>query len=212
VVLASLTDVGQLKGCAVPRGLRSLLRRTRSCRGRRCTAPSFAGVLIAVLLAPGSSWAQPPPGPDPPPPGVHGSPPTRLKPDGPPARARTTVSPAPPAPIQKTVAAPPADETIVRPPVEETADPTPDTRARQTTPQPPIRVFRKADLARRQPARLEEPARRAPQAAAAIHSLSGDPDSRPYVLAALSLAVLALGSGTLLTVLSRLRSSGQGLA
>jgi hypothetical protein len=122
------------------------------------------------------------------------------------------VSPAPPAVVHKTVTPPPTEKTFVIPAVEEAADPPTGTRAAQTTPQPPERVFRKADPGRRQPVAMEAPARRAPQAAAAIHSLSADPDSRPYLLAALSLAVLALGSGTLLTVLSRLRANGQGLA
>jgi hypothetical protein len=210
VVLASMTDVGQLKGFAVPRGLRSLLRRTRSFWGCSRTAPSFMGVVIAALLVPASSWAQPPT-PDPPPPGVRGSPPTSLGPDGPPARART-VPPTPPAPIRETVAPPPVEETVVTPPVGVTAAPTPRKQVTQTTPRPQKRA---PQTSASPPGRLfvftEKLARRAPRAAATIQTFSADDDSRPYVLAALSLAVVALGSGTLLTVLSRLRSTRQGL-
>jgi hypothetical protein len=208
VVLASMTDVGQLKGFAVPRGLRSLLRRTRSFRGCRRTAPSFAGVVIALLLVPASSWAQAPP-PDPPPPGVHGSSPTRLEPDRPPARERAA-SPVPAAPIEKTAPAP-VEETVVTPPVDVTA-PAPQTAVAQATPRPQKRVTQKsASPPDRSFVLTDKPARRAPRAVQTIHRFSSDPDSRPYLLAALSLAVLALGSGTLLTVLSRLRSTRQGL-
>jgi hypothetical protein len=211
VVLASITDVGRLKGFAVPRGLRSLLRRTRSFGGCSLTAPSFMGIVIAALLVPASSWAQPPT-PDPPPPGVRGSPPTSLEPDGPPGRARTA-PPTPPAPIRETVAPPRVEETVVTPPVDVTAAPTPQKQVVQKAPRPQKRARQESVSP---PGRLfvftEKLARRAPRAAATIQTLSADDDSRPYVLAALSLAVLALGSGTLVTVLSRLRSTRQGLA
>jgi hypothetical protein len=209
VVLASMTDVGQLKGFGVPRGLRSLLRRTRSFWGCRRSVSWSLGVLIVVLLAPASSWAQPPP-PDPPPPGVHGSPSTRLEPDRPPGRERAARR-APAAPIEETAPVE-VEETVVAPPVDVTA-PAPQTSVAQTTPRPQKRVTRRpASQPGRRFVLADKPARRAPRAVETIHTFSSDPDSRPYLLAALSLAVLALGSGTLLTVLSRLRSTRQGLA
>lgn len=201
MVIASRTDVGQSKGLAVRRGLRSLLRRTRSFFGCRLTAPSFWCVVIAVLLMPATSWAQLKP--DPPPPGLHGSQPTRLEPDTRPAPTRT-VPPAPPAPVEETVAAPAVKKTVERapePPEAQTARPAP----RQVSPQP-VRA------AGRPFASKQKLSRRAPRRTATLTLISSDSDSRPYVLAALSLAVLVLGSGTLLTVLARLRSTRQGLA
>jgi hypothetical protein len=209
VVLASAADVGQLKGFAVPRGLRSLLRRRRSFWGCRRTAPSFVSVAVAVLFVPATSWAQP--APDPPPPGLHGSQPTRLAPDGPPAR-RSSVPPAPPAPIAEATPTPVA-ETVATPPVEDMAGSTTEPRSARTAPAPPKRASRRiAPPAGRRFALTDKPARWAPRASPTIQGLSSDPDSRPYLVAALSLAVLALGSGTLVTVLSRLRSTRQGLA
>jgi hypothetical protein len=69
----------------------------------------------------------------------------------------------------------------------------------------------------RQFAPSKEPARRAPPTPAAhgndaVALFSSDPNSRPYLLAALALAVLVLGSGTLLTVLARLRPERRRMA
>lgn len=69
----------------------------------------------------------------------------------------------------------------------------------------------------RQFAPSKTPARRAPPAPAAhgndaVALFSSDPNSRAFLLAALALAVLVLGSGTLLTVLARLRPERRRMA
>jgi hypothetical protein len=63
----------------------------------------------------------------------------------------------------------------------------------------------------------KQPVRRPPQPPEAgrrevVAFFSSTPDSRPYFLAALSLAVFVLGTGTLLAVLTRLGSTRRELA
>jgi hypothetical protein len=182
-----------------------LLRRTGSSQdGGRFASACSCGLVVFFLLAPAAAWGQPTP--DPPPPGERGSQPTNLTPD---ARPGTDEA-APPAP-----AATPRQETVA-PVVEPPAPP-----AVTTQPQA-VRPARKAVPATTRPAGRafalsQKPERRAvPQPerarpAVALPILSTDSNTHAYVIAALSLAVLALGSGTLLTVLARLRSTSQGL-
>jgi hypothetical protein len=206
VVLASMTDVGQRKVLAVRRGLRSLLRRTRSRQGRRRIAPLSCCAALAAVLVPPASLAQPPK-PDPPPPGLRGSQPTRLDPDARPGSTRT-VPPAPPAPVEESV--PEAVEETTAPVVE-----TPQPETTPPAPQPTVKraAPRRVDPVGRQFTLEAKLSRWDPRVATtSLAQFSSDPDSRPYLVAALSLAVLALGSGTLLTVLARLRSTRQGLA
>jgi hypothetical protein len=184
----------------VPRGHRSLLRRARSVFGCPHAVPLVWCVVTAALLLPGPAWAQL--RPDPPPPGLHGSAPTSLKPDELPVRTRR-VTPPPPAPVEETPAAVVTEtpDLVREAPEVQTAQPAP----KQARPKPAPPVDRRFVLA-------SKPERRPPPAAPIIHTFTADSDPRrPYLLAALSLAVLAVGSGTLLTVLTRLRSA-RGLA
>jgi hypothetical protein len=205
VVLASTTDVGQRKVLAVRRGLRSLLRRTRSRQDRRRIAPLSCCAALAALLVPPASLAQPPK-PDPPPPGLRGSQPTRLDPDARPGGTRT-VPPAPPAVVEESI--PEA--------VEETAPvvETPQPEATPPVPRPTVKRVapKRVDPVGRQFTLEAKLSRWDPRVATtSLAQFSSDPDSHPYLVAALSLAVLALGSGTLLTVLARLKSTRHGLA
>jgi hypothetical protein len=165
-------------------------------------------VLMVFLLVPVSAWAQP--APDPPPVGKRGSEPTSLKPDARPS-ARKVVSPAPPAPPAETIA--PAVEAPVAGPVEtpptQAVSPAPKQLAPVTT-QPTGRRFAPSQKPERRA--LSQPERQTPRITVALPVLSTDSKTHAYVIAGLSLAVLALGSGTLLTVLTRLRSTRQGLA
>jgi hypothetical protein len=198
----------------VRRGLRSLLRRTRSRQGRRRIAPLFCYAALAALLMSPASLAQPPE-PDYPPPGLRGSQSTRLDPDARPGRTKTappaptTVPPAPAAPVEESI---PAG-------VERTTTPVVERPQPATTPPAPRRAApkraapKRVDPVGRQFTLGAKLSRRAPRATTATFAqLSSDNDSRPYLVAALSLAVLALGSATLLTVLARLRFTRQGLA
>jgi hypothetical protein len=203
VVLASMTGRRATEGVAVQRGLRSLLRRTGSSEdGRRFASACTCG-LLAFLLAPAAAWGQPTP--DPPPPGERGSQPTNLKPDTRPGAAEAA-PPAPPAPRQETVAPvaePPAPPAVATQP--QAVRPAP--RAVPATTRPAGRAFAPSQ----KPARRAVPQPERARPAVALPILSTDSNTHAYVIAALSLAVLALGSGTLVTVLTRLRSTRQGL-
>ena len=203
MVLASMADVGQRKELAVQSGLPALLRRTRSRQGRRRISPSLCCVLIAVALVPGAAFAAPPP-PDPPPPGVLESAPTRLSPDvQPPASATVTAVPVPAAaPPSPAVLPGPVDSSVA--PVVETSPPARgQARSRRVSnpPAAPVRPFVHA----------AEGMRRPPPAAEPLLAFSVG-DTRPSLLAAFSLAVLVLGSGTLIIVLARLQPARRGLA
>jgi hypothetical protein len=202
-VLASKRDEGQRKVLAVQKGLRSLLRGTRSRQGRRRIAPLFWCVVAAgVLTMPAAAWAQP--RPDQPPPRLPDDAPAALEPDAPVRAVSTAPAPAsPPAPPDHALEAP-------QPP--------------QPQPQSEVPVLPAVTKPRAQPAGRHfvlstKPQRRFPpvvEAAAdrtiSLSSLSYEPNSRPYVLAALCLVVLVLGSGTLLTVLARLRPTRERTA
>jgi hypothetical protein len=191
------------EGVAVRRGLRSLLRRTGSSRDGGRFASACSCGFVVFLLAPAAAWGQPTP--DPPPPGQRGSDPTSLKPDER-AGARTTAPRTPPAPP------PPA----VAPAVEPPAPPAVTTQPQAVRPAPkPVpattRPAGRAFALSQKPARRAVPQPERARPAVALPILSSDSNTHAYVIAALSLAVLALGSGTLLTVLARLRSTRQGL-
>jgi hypothetical protein len=197
-----MTDEGEGK-VAVEKGLPSLLRRTRSRQGRRRISPSFCCAVIAGVLVP-ASVAFPAPSPDPPPPGEFESPPTALAPDRQP-RPPVDVPPSPPpAPAEPEPSTP--VEQVVVPPVE-----TPQPAAKRVT-------SPRAQSVGRQFAGSKNPARRTPPPPEARRNevvtffSSAAPDSRPYLLAAFSLAVFLVGTGTLLTVLTRLGSTRRGLA
>jgi hypothetical protein len=103
--------------------------------------------------------------------------------------------------------APVFDATGSEPVVEQAPVQSARPKARRASPKGPAGPTRQFALS-------AKPARRAPPAVRVSpihHFSSSDSDSRPYLLAALSLAVLALGSGTLLTVVSRVRFTRQGL-
>lgn len=188
---------------AVEKGLPSLLRRTRSRQGRRRLSPSFCCAVVAGVLVP-AGVAFPAPTPDPPPPGEFESPPTSLAPDRQPQPADKVPPSPPPAPVEQEPTNP-VDQVVV-PPVE-TRQPTPK---RTTSP--------RARSVGRQFAGSKTPARRTPAPPEAQRNevvaffSSGGPDSRPYFLAAFSLAVFVLGTGTLLTVLTRVGFTRRGVA
>jgi hypothetical protein len=199
-----MTGRRAMEGVAVRRGLRSLLRRTGSSQDGRPLASACSCGLIVCLLAPAAAWGQPTP--DPPPPGLRGSDPTSLKPDDR-AGTRKTAPPSPPAPPAPAVVAavePPAVPAVTTQPQPVPAAPR---RVAPATTRPAGRAF---DLSGK-PERRAVPQAERPRAAVALPILSTDSNTHAYVIAALSLAVLALGSGTLLTVLTRLRSTRQGL-
>jgi hypothetical protein len=116
--------------------------------------------------------------------------PTTLKPDAP-VRTASSAAPArPPAPTAS------AEETLQ----PQSEPPVPKIVATTET-QPAGRQFAQPKPQRRSPPVAESAVART----ISFSSLSYEPNSRPYVLAALCLVVLVLGSGTLLTVLARLR-------
>jgi hypothetical protein len=195
---------------AVEKGFPSLLRRTRSRQGRRRTSPPFCCVVVAALLVPAGA-ALSAPTPDPPPPGEFESPPTSLTPDGLPR-------PADEAPLAPSPAPPERTTTVL---VEETADtPVPQpVEPPVETPQPVAKrvAGERAGSVGRQYGAAKQPARRTPRPPEArttdvVAFLSSTPDSRPYFLAALSLAVFVLGTATLLAVLARLGSTRREVA
>jgi hypothetical protein len=189
---------------AVEKGLPSLLRRTRSHQGRRRTSPSFCCVVVAALLVPAGAAASAPT-PDPPPPGEFESPPTSLTPDGLPRPADEAPPAPPPAPIERTTTV--LEENAVTP-VPRAVEPPVE------TPQPVAKRVAgdRADSLGRRYAARKQLARRTPRPPEArttevVSFLSSTPDSRPYFLAAISLAVFVLGTATLLAVLARLGST-----
>jgi hypothetical protein len=196
-----MTDEGQGK-VAVEKGLPSLLRRKRSRHGRRRISPSFCCVIVAGVLVPaGAAFSAP--SPDPPPPGEFPSPPTSLTPDRQPRRHAEVPPPPPPTPVEQTTTAPVEETTIA--PVRQVVD-------------PPKRVAKsRPDSVGRQYAASKQPARRTPRPPedrrnVVVAFFSSTPDSRPYLLAAFSLAVFVLGTGTLLALVTRLGSSRRELA
>jgi hypothetical protein len=202
-----MTD-GQQGKVAVEKGLPSLLRRTRSRQDRRRISPSFCCVIVAGVLVPaGAAFSAPVP--DPPPPGEFPSPPTSLAPDRQPRR-HVEAPPAPPAPVEQATTAPIEQTTTVpvRPAVEAPVDTPQPVVKRVATPRP--------DSVGRQYAASKQPARRTPRPPEArrndvVTFFSSTRDSRPYFLAAFSLAVFVLGTGTLLAVLTRLGSTRREL-
>jgi hypothetical protein len=182
---------------AVQKGLRSLLRGTRSRQGRRRIAPPFwCAVAAGVLAMPAAAWAQPKP--DQPPPRLGHDAPTSLAPDVP-VRAVSTVPASPPAPPDVAVETPqPQSEPSVPRVVT-----VPQTRAAAGRPFAPS-----TKAQRRVPPVVETAEGRT----ISLSSVSYEPNSRPYVLAAACLVLLVLGSGTLLTVLARLRPTRERVA
>lgn len=181
---------------AVQKGLRSLLRGTRSRQGRRRMAPLFwCAVAASVLTMPAAAWAQPEP--DQPPPGLRQDDPTALEPDAR-VRAVSTVPASPSAPPDLAVETPQ--------PLSEPSEPTVVTTPRA---QPAGRHF----VGSTKPQRRSPPAvETASGRTISLSSMSYEPNSRPYLLAAFCLVLLVLGSGTLLTVLARLRPNRERVA
>jgi hypothetical protein len=234
-VLASMTkERGQVEGAPVRDGFPSLLRRARPRESRWRVSPLLWCVVFAALVVlPGVAWSAP--APDPPPLGRDGAGATTLQPDVPPAPPKSTpAAPSRPAeprvaprPADEAVQTPSAEAPVVSRSPEATVDqpataPPPPPVAPRTVPSRP-----RPASAQRKPARestpkaratgrpfasSQKPTRRPPRARVtrvpprhAIALVSSDPDSGPYRAAALSLAVLVLGSATLLAVLTRLR-------
>lgn len=215
-------------------GLPSLLRRARLRESRGRVSPLFPCVLLAGVLVPaGVGWSAP--SPDPPPPGMDGARPTTLQPDVRPAPPRSIPAAPPPpveapvaprsaeAPVQSPSTEAPAvsrspeatvDQPVTTAPPPAVAPTPAPSRPRPARAQPkPERASTPRSRAAGRPfASSQKPTRRPPRARVApvrprdeVVLISSDPDSRPYLAAALSLAVLVFGSATLLTVSARLR-------
>lgn len=229
-----------MEGAPVRDGFPSLLRRARPRASRWRVSPLVSCAVFAGLLVPaGVAWSAP--NPDPPPPEMDGAGATTLQPDvrpAPPrsipaARARPAEPPVAPPSGDARVQSPPPEapvvsrspETTVEQPV--TAPPPPAVAPRAVPSRPrPARAKRKSVHAPTPTGRAggrpfassQKPTRRPPRAQAAavrtrdaVALVSSDPDSGPYLAAALSLAVLVLGSATLLTVAARLRPARRRL-
>jgi hypothetical protein len=134
----------------------------------------------------------------------------------PPSAEAPVISRSPEATVDQPVAAPPP------PPVTPRAAPSRPRPARaQPKPAQPKAVRASTPRARaagRPFASSQKQTRRPPRVRAArvrprevLALVSSDPDSGPYLAAALSLGVLVLGSATLLTVLTRLRPARRRL-
>jgi hypothetical protein len=180
-----MADEGQRK-VAVEKGLTSL-RRNRSRCDRRSFVLSLALVLHFVVSAPATHAA---PDPDPPPPGLHGTPrpaPPAAPPASPPSPppAITAVTPVAPSPVAPPPVAP---QPVAPPPVAALPEP-PPSRA-QPEPQPRSERSR---LARRPP-----PMDGAARVRLLVSQAEAASDDKPFLLAALALGVVALGSTTLL--------------
>jgi hypothetical protein len=215
-------------------GLPSLLRRARLRKSRGRVSPLFLCVLLAGVLVPASvGWSAP--SPDPPPPEVDGAGGTALQPDVrptqprsiPAAPSRPVETPVAPRSAEAPAESPPADAPVASRSAEATVDqpvtapPSPPaapraapsrTRPARARPKPVRESTPRSRPAARPFASAQKPTRRPPRARAApvrprgaLTLVSSDPDSGPYLAAALSLAVLVFGSATLLTVSARLR-------
>lgn len=219
------------------RELPSLLRRARPRQSRERVSPLLSCVVLAALAVPaGAAWSAP--SPDPPPPERDGAGATTLQPDVRPTPPRSV--PAASSRPAEPPAAPPAAEAPVESPSAEapvvTRTPEPTVDQPVTPPPPPVApraAPSRAANAQRKPERAstpsdpaagrpfassQKPARRPPHARVtpvrspdAVALVSADPDSGPYLAAAFSLAVLVLGSATLLTVSARLRPARRRL-
>jgi hypothetical protein len=218
----------------VQHGLPSLLRRARPRQSRERISPLFPCVVFAALVVPaGVAWSAP--NPDPPPVEMDGAGATTLQPDVRPAPPRSTPaapsrpakSPVAPRSAEAPVQSPSPEAPVVsrspEPTVEQpvTAPPPPPVAPRTVPSRPrPARAQRKpvpastprGRAAERPFASSQKPARRLPRPRVtavrsrdALALVSSDADSGPYLAAALSLAVLVVGSATLLAVLTRLR-------
>ena len=214
-------------------GLPSLLRRARLRQSRGRVSPLFPCVLLAGVLVPaGVGWSAP--SPDPPPPEMDGAGPTTLQPDVRPTPPRS-IPAAPPPPVEAPVAPRSAEAPVQSPSAEApVVSRSPEATVDQPVTAPPPPVAPRPAPSRPRPARAQpkperastprsraagrpfassqKPTRRPPRAPAApvrprdaLAPVSSDRDSGPYLAAALSLAVLVFGSGTLLTVSARLR-------
>ena len=195
-----MTDEARRK-VAVEKGLPSLLRRMRSRQGRRRLSPSFCCAVIAgVLVSAGAAF--PAPTPDPPPPGEFESPSTSLAPDRQPQPADKVPPSPPPAPVEREPVTP-----VVVVPRLQTAQPA----AKRVT-SPRAQSVGRRFAGSKTPARRTPPPPEARKNEVVAFVSSGGPDSRPYFLAAFSLAVFVLGTGTLLAVLTRVESTRREIA
>jgi hypothetical protein len=215
-------------------GFPSLLRRARPRQSRERVSPLLSCfVLAALVVPPGVAWAAPTP--DPPPLERDGAGATTLQPDVRPARPKsspaTPSGPAEPPDAPRSAEAPVQSPSAEAPVVSRSPEPTVDQPVTAPPPPPvapttvpsrprPASAQRKAvrtstprgGAAGRPFASSQKPTRRPPRARAApvrpreaLALVSSDADSGPYLAAGLSLAVLVLGSATLLAVLTRLR-------
>jgi hypothetical protein len=224
----------------VQRGLPSLLRPARPRQSRGRVSPLLSCVVLAALAVPaGAAWSAP--SPDPPPPERDGAGATTLQPDVRPTPPRSAPAassrPAEPPVAPQSAEAPVQSPSAEAPVVTRTPEPTVD---QPVTAPPPPPVAPKAVPSRPRPASAkrkperastpsgraagrpfassQKPARRPPRVAAApvrssdrLELVPSDRDAQPYFAAALSLAVLVLGSATLLTVLTRMRPARRRL-
>jgi hypothetical protein len=214
-------------------GLPSLLRRAWPRQSRERVSPLLSCVVFAALVVPpGVAWSAP--SPDPPPLGRDGAGATTLQPDVRPAPPRSTPAassrPAQPSISPRSAEAPVQSPSAEAPVVSRSPEPTVDQPV--TAPPPPVAPRTvpsrpRPASAQRKPVRpstpgsraagrpfasSQKPTRRPPRAqtarvypSKALALVSSDADSGPYLAAAFSLAVLVLGSATLLAVLTRLR-------
>jgi hypothetical protein len=214
-------------------GLPSLLRRARPRQSRERISPLLSCVVFAALVVPaGVAWSAP--NPDPPPVEMDGAGATTLQPDARPTPPRS-IPAAPSRPAEPPVAPRSAEAPVQSPsPEAPVVSRSPETTVEQPVTAPPPAVAPRAVPSRPRSANAQrksvraptprgraagrafassqKPTRRPPRPRVtpmrsrdALALVSSDADSGPYLAAALSLAVLVLGSATLLAVLTRLR-------
>lgn len=196
-------------------GLLALLRRARPRQSRRRFSLLLSCAFVAGLSVPMTALTAP--SPDPPPSSSHGGGPTSLQPDArptaPPPQTSPTASRPLETPAQPRVAQTTVERVTAPPPPPDPPVMTMTTSPPETTEQSPAPASKpRARPVGRPFADSQKPARRPPpveverpRPRVTQWLVSSDRDSRPYLAAALSLAVLVLGSATLLTVLTRLR-------
>jgi hypothetical protein len=222
-------------------GFPSLLRRARPRQSRKRVSPLFSCVVFAALVVPaGMAWSAPSPDPPPlgmdgagattlqpdvrptPPRSIPAAPSRPAEPRVPPRSAEAPVeSPSAEAPIVSR-----SPEATVDHPVTAPAPPPPVAPRAVPSRSRPVSAQRKrvrastprGRAAGRPFASSQKPTRRPPRVRVtpvrprdALALVSSDADSGPYLAAALSLAVLVLGSATLLAVLTRLRPARRRL-
>jgi hypothetical protein len=214
-------------------GFPSLLRRARPRQSRERLSPLLSCVVFAALVVPtGTAWSAPSPDPPPlerdgagattlqpdvrptPPRSIPAAPSRRAEPPDAPRSAEAPVqSPSAEAPVVSRSPEPTVDQPVTAPPPPVAPRTVPSRLRPASAQQKPVRTSTPRGRAAGRPfVSSQKPTRRPPRARTApvrprdaLALVSSDADSGPYLAAGLSLAVLVLGSATLLAVLTRLR-------